>query len=46
MFLNSFDGGEAYTESEYRDWLQRVGLVDITRPVFERAGNPMTGIKV
>ena len=33
-FLNMFDDGEAYTESQYRDWLGEAGFVDIMRETF------------
>jgi hypothetical protein len=45
MFLNMFDSGEAYTESEYRSWLAHAGLVDVTRESFPRGGNLMTAHK-
>lgn len=31
MFLNVYDHGRAWTESEYRGWLQAAGLTDIAR---------------
>lgn len=31
MFLNIYDDGQAYTESEYRGWLHEAGLTDIQR---------------
>jgi hypothetical protein len=31
MFLNIYDDGQAYTESEYRGWLNDAGLIDIER---------------
>jgi cyclopropane fatty-acyl-phospholipid synthase-like methyltransferase len=31
VFLNFYDAGQAYTESEYRAWLVAAGFVDITR---------------
>ncbi len=31
VFLNVFDDGQAYTESQYRDWLTDAGFVDIER---------------
>ena len=31
MFLNVYDDGQAYTESEYRAWLAQAGLVRIER---------------
>jgi hypothetical protein len=33
-FLNMFDDGAAYTESQYRNWLGEAGLVDIKREPF------------
>ncbi len=30
-FINVFDDGQAYTESQYRDWLSDAGFMDITR---------------
>lgn len=30
-FINYFDAGESYTESEHRDWLSGAGFVDIER---------------
>jgi len=30
-FINFFDAGESYTESEHRDWLSGAGFVDIQR---------------
>jgi SAM-dependent methyltransferase len=34
FFLNAFSDGEAYTESEYREWLEAAGFTDITRAPF------------
>lgn len=31
IFLNWYDGGQAYTEGEYRAWLTDAGFVEITR---------------
>ena len=31
IFLNFYDGGQAYTEGEYRAWLADAGFVDISR---------------
>ena len=31
FFLNAFVDGEAYTESEYREWLRAASFTDITR---------------
>jgi cyclopropane fatty-acyl-phospholipid synthase-like methyltransferase len=33
-FINAYDAGESYTESEYRDWLSAAGFVDIERANF------------
>ncbi len=33
-FINVFDDGQAYTESEYRDWLTDAGFTDITRKLM------------
>lgn len=30
-FISMYDGGQAYTEQEYRDWLTEAGFVDIRR---------------
>ena len=34
IFLNTFDAGESYTESEHRAWLQAAGFVDVVREPF------------
>ena len=31
MFLNAYDGGQAYTEGEYRQWLSEAGFENIRR---------------
>ena len=31
VFVNVYDGGEAYTEQQYRDWLDEAGLVNFQR---------------
>ena len=33
FFLNAFDGGQSYTESEYKDWLTAAGFENIERVV-------------
>ena len=33
-YLNVYDGGQAYTEREYRNWLAAAGFVDIERVVL------------
>ncbi len=35
IFLNQFEGGQSYTEQEYREWLAEAGFVE-----FERAHQP------
>ena len=30
-FINFFDAGESYTESEHREWLSGAGFVDVER---------------
>jgi SAM-dependent methyltransferase len=37
-FINNFDAGEAYTESEHREWLSEAGFVDIERASYTLAG--------
>jgi cyclopropane fatty-acyl-phospholipid synthase-like methyltransferase len=34
FFLNAFHDGEAYTESEYREWLETAGFVDIKKSLL------------
>jgi hypothetical protein len=46
-FINAYEAGESYTESEYRGWLTEAGFVDIERANFllgDRSGL-MTGSK-
>ena len=33
VFLNVYDGGQAYTESQHRRWLEEAGLVDFVNEV-------------
>lgn len=40
VFLNNFDNGQAYTESQYRGWLNDAGFTDIVRTPF-LAGNSL-----
>lgn len=35
-FINTFDAGESYTETEHREWLGEAGFVNI-----ERAKTPL-----
>ena len=34
FFLNAYDDGEAYSESQYRNWLNEAGFVNITHEPF------------
>ena len=46
-FINVFDSGESYTESEHREWLSEAGFIDIERaklPLAQGLGL-MTGRK-
>jgi SAM-dependent methyltransferase len=38
IFLNWYDGGQAYTEGEYRGWLAEAGFEEITREESFRNG--------
>ena len=45
-FLNFFDAGESYTESEHRDWLSGAGFVDVQRlPLLPDGNSLMTAQK-
>jgi cyclopropane fatty-acyl-phospholipid synthase-like methyltransferase len=46
-FINFFDAGESYTESEHRDWLNSAGFVDIQRclPLLPDGNSLMTARK-
>jgi hypothetical protein len=39
VFLNLYEGGQAYTESEYREWLAEAGFVDIKRHMTQDGGS-------
>ena len=39
MLLNRYDGGEAYTEHEYHDWLMEVGFQDFERIALPNSPN-------
>lgn len=46
FFLNAFPEGEAYTESQYREWLEGAGFTDIRRSPFPGLDHSlMTGRK-
>ena len=44
-FLNIYDGGQSYTEGEYRDWLTEAGLVDVERVVTSSGSSIVTARK-
>lgn len=44
-FLNIYDGGQSYTEGEYRDWLTEAGLVDVERVVTSSRSSIVTARK-
>jgi SAM-dependent methyltransferase len=44
-FINFFDAGESYTDSEYRDWLSAAGFIDIERSLLSEGGSLMTARK-
>jgi hypothetical protein len=46
VFLNIFDNGEAYTEQEYRGWLENAGFAEVTREPLPHGGSLMTAHKV
>jgi len=44
-FINFFDAGESYTESEHRDWLSGAGFVEVERSLLPDGGSLMTARK-
>jgi SAM-dependent methyltransferase len=44
-FINFFDSGESYTDSEHREWLTAAGFVDIERSPLSDGGSLMTARK-
>lgn len=46
MFLNVYDDGQAYTESEYRGWLADAGLGAVTRHELAGGYSVMVGTKL
>jgi SAM-dependent methyltransferase len=44
-FINYFDAGESYTESEHREWLSAAGFIDIERSLLPDGGSLMTARK-
>lgn len=45
MFLNVYDHGQAYTESEYRQWLTAAGLRNLVRQPLAGGYSIMTGTR-
>ena len=45
VFLNIFDDGRAYTDSEHRTWLTAAGFVDIERVLIAEGASIMTARK-
>ncbi|MGD9603579.1 MAG: methyltransferase [Gammaproteobacteria bacterium] len=45
MFLNVYDHGQAYTESEYRAWLHDAGLRNVARQPLAGGYSIMTGVR-
>jgi len=46
FFLNVFDEGEAYTESQYRRWFQEAGFTDVVREPFMYGQSVMSARKI
>ena len=44
-FINYFDAGESYTESEHRDWLSAAGFIDIERSLLPDGGSLLAARK-
>ena len=44
-FLNIYDGGQSYTEGEYREWLTEAGFVDVERVVTSSGSSIVTARK-
>ena len=45
IYLNIYDGGQAYTEGEYRNWLAAAGFADIERVVLPNSESIMRARK-
>lgn len=45
LFLNVYDGGEAYTEQEYRDWLDEAGFENMERVLLPDGNSFITAQK-
>ena len=45
IYLNVYDAGQAYTESEHTHWLDEAGFEDISRVVMPDGASIMDGVK-
>ncbi len=45
FFINVFDAGQSYTESEYRAWLSAAGCADIERATLPDGSSIMRACK-
>ena len=45
VFVNVYDGGQAYTEQEHRDWLTEAGFQDFERVVLPNGTSIVTARK-
>jgi len=45
-FLSLYEGGQAYTESEYRTWLEDAGFTDVKREMLTRNDTIISATKV
>ena len=44
-FLNIYDGGQSFTEGEYRQWLDEAGFEDTERVVLPNGNSIITAKK-
>lgn len=45
VFLNSYEGGRAFAESDYREWLAEAGFINVERFTQSRGDSVMRAIK-
>ncbi|PZQ97942.1 MAG: 16S rRNA methyltransferase [Cereibacter sphaeroides] len=45
-FLNLYQGGESYTEAQYRAWLEAAGFAEIRRSRLETGANLIRAVKI
>lgn len=45
VFLNVYDQGQAYSESEYREWMEAAGFIEINRIIRPDGGSILTARK-